>query len=186
MNPTAQGKDSTFRILPPKVRNGGYILFYVTVRQRSEAMLIQVVQEAFALAVSTRETEKLAKSLGIEGISRSQVIKMTKGLNNQAEEFYSRPLGTTYPMLWVDALYEKMRYGGRGVSMAILLACEVNEEGRREVLAIEPMLEESRESYKQLFEKLKERGLTKPTLVISDAHRSLVAAIGECFPGASW
>ncbi len=43
--------------------------------------------------------------------------------------------------------------------MAILLVCGVNEEGRREVLAIKPMLEESRESYKQLFEQLKERGL---------------------------
>ncbi|NLX83615.1 MAG: hypothetical protein GXZ04_07365, partial [Clostridiales bacterium] len=46
---------------------------------------------------------------------------------------------------------------------------------KREVLAIEPMLEESRESYKQLFEKLKERGLTKPSLIVSDAHKGLVA-----------
>ncbi len=53
------------------------------------------------------------------------------------------------------------------------------------MLAIEPMLEESRESYKQLFEKLKERGLTKPSLIVSDAHKGLVAAIGECFP-VSW
>ena len=70
--------------------------------------------------------------------------------------------------------------------MAILLVCGVSEEGKREVLAIEPMLEESRESYKQLFEKLKDRGLTKPSLIVSDAHKGLVAAIGECFPGASW
>lgn len=91
-----------------------------------------------------------------------------------------------YPVLWVDALYEKVRYGSRVVSMAILLVCGMNEEGKREVLAIEPMLEESRESYKQLIEKMKERGLSKPSLIISDAHKGLVAAIGECFPGASW
>jgi putative transposase len=54
------------------------------------------------------------------------------------------------------------------------------------VLAIEPMLEESRESYAQLFEKLKERGLQLPSLIISDAHAGLVAAIRESFPGASW
>jgi transposase-like protein len=65
--------------------------------------------------------------------------------------------------------------------MAILLVCGVSEEGKREVLAIEPMLEESRESYKQLFEKLKERGLTKPSLIVSDAHKGLVAAIGRPF-----
>ena len=177
----------TMYLLVPKVRNGGYIPFFVTERKRSEAALVQVVQEAFVNGVSTRKMEKLAKGLGIEGISRSQVSEMTKGLNEQAEEFRNRSLtSSSYPVLWVDALYEKVRYGGRVVSMAILLVCGVSEEGKREVLAIEPMLEESKESYKQLFEKLKERGLTKPSLIVSDAHKGLVAAIGECFPGASW
>ena len=177
----------TMYLLVPKVRNGGYIPFFVTERKRSEAALVQVVQEAFVNGVSTRKMEKLAKSLGIESISRSQVSEMTKGLNEQAEDFRNRPLtSNAYPVLWVDALYEKVRYGGHVVSMAILLVCGVSEEGKREVLAIEPMLEESKESYKQLFEKLKERGLTKPSLIVSDAHKGLVAAIGECFPGASW
>ena len=177
----------TMYLMVPKVRNGGYIPFFVTERKRSEAALIQVVQEAFVNGVSTRKMDKLAKSLGIDGISRSQVSEMTKGLNEQADEFRNRPLTSgAYPVLWVDALYEKVRYGGRVVSMAILLVCGVNEEGKREILAIEPMLEESRESYKQLFEKLKERGLTKPSLIVSDAHKGLVTAIGECFPGASW
>jgi len=112
---------------------------------------------------------------------------MTKGHNEQAEEFRSRPLtSSAYPVLWVDALYEKVRYGERVVSIAIMLVCGVSEEGKREVLAIEPMLEESRESYRQLLEKLKERGLKNSSLIVSDSHKGLVAAIGECFPGSSW
>ena len=171
----------------PKVRNGGYIPFFVTERRRSEAALVQVVQEAFVQGVSTRKMEKLAKSLGIEGISRSQVSEMTRRLNEQAEEFRNRPLTSgSYPVPWVDALYEKVRYAGRVVSMTILLVCGVNGEVRREVLALEPMLEESKESYRQLFEGLKDRGLHPPSLVISDAHKRLVAAVGECFPGVSW
>ena len=63
----------TMYLMVPKVRNGGYIPFFVTERKRSEAALIQVVQTAFVQGVSTRKIEKLAKSLGIEGISRSQV-----------------------------------------------------------------------------------------------------------------
>ncbi len=107
--------------------------------------MIQVIQEAYVQGVSTRKIEKLAKSLGIEGISRSQVSEMTQGLNEQAEEFRNRPLtSNAYPVLWVDALYEKVRYAGRVVSMAILLVCGVSEEGKREVLAIEPMLEKNR------------------------------------------
>jgi len=41
------------------------------------------VQEAFVQEVSTHKMDKLAKSLGIENLSRSQVSDMTKGLNEQ-------------------------------------------------------------------------------------------------------
>ena len=146
----------TMYLLVPKARNGGYIPFFITERKRSEAALVEVVQEAFVQGVSTRKIEKLAKRLGIENLSRSQVSEMTKGLNEQVEAFRNRPLSdTSYPVLWVDALYEKVRFNGRVVSMAILLVCAVNSEGKREVLSIEPMLEESAESYIHLFTQLK-------------------------------
>jgi len=96
-------------LMVPKVRQGGYIPFFVTECKRSEAMLVQVVQEAFVQGVSTRKMEKLAHSLGIESLSRSQVSEMTKGLNEQVEEFRNRSLAdTVYPFLWGDALYEKV------------------------------------------------------------------------------
>lgn len=74
----------------PKVRKGGYIPFFITERKRSELALIQVIQEAYVQGVSTRKIEKLAKKLGIENISRSQVSEMSKGLNEQAETFRKR------------------------------------------------------------------------------------------------
>lgn len=177
----------TMYLMVPKVRSGGYIPFFVSERKRSEAALIQVIQEAFVQGVSTRKMEKLAQSLGIESLSRSQVSEMTQGLNAQVQEFRARSLADMrYPVIWADALYEKVRYDGRVVSMAILIVCGVSEQGQREVLAIEPMLEESKENYMQLFQSLKERGLRPPSLVISDAHAGLVAAIQESFSGASW
>ena len=177
----------TMYLLIPKVRNGGYIPFFVTERKRSEAALIQVVQEAFVQGVSTRKMDKLAKSLGIENLSRSQVSEMTKGLNEQVQSFRERSLtDEAYPVLWVDVLYEKVRYAGRVISMAIQIVCGVNAQGHREVLAVEPMLEESKDTYQQLFDSLKARGLQTPSLVVSDAHKGLIAAIRASFIGASW
>ncbi len=61
---------------------------------------------------------------------------MTKGLNEQVEEFRERSLSNTvYPVLWVDALYEKVRVNGRIVSMAILVVCGVDETRRRDIVA---------------------------------------------------
>ena len=73
----------TMHLMVPKLRNGRYIPFFVTERKHSENALVQVIQEAFVQGVSTRRMEKLAKSLGIESISKSQVSEMTKGLNDQ-------------------------------------------------------------------------------------------------------
>ena len=119
----------------PKLRSHGYIPFFVTERKRSEAALIQVIQEEFVQGVSTRKMEKLAHSLGIESLSRSQVSEMTKGLNEQVQEFRSHSLtDTRYPVIWTDALYEKVRMDGRVVSMAVLSGqtlCRKNTCGLR-------------------------------------------------------
>jgi transposase-like protein len=124
--------------------------------------------------------------LEIENLSRSQVSERTKGLNEQVQDFRSRPLAGHYPVIWTDALYEKVRMDGRVVSMAMLVAAGVNAQGQREVLAVEPMMEESKEGYAQLLQNLKQRGLGTPSLVVSDANKGLITAIRESFPGASW
>ncbi|MFU0831335.1 MAG: Mutator family transposase [Oscillospiraceae bacterium] len=125
-------------------------------------------------------------SAGSINPSRSQVSEMTKGLHEQVQYFRSRPLTGRYPVIWTDALYEKIRLDGRVVSMAVMVVCGVNEQGHRDILAVEPMLEKSKESYSQLFQSLLDRGLKTPLLVISDANKGLIAAIRESFPGASW
>ena len=79
-------------LLVPKLRKGGYIPFFVTERKRSEAALIEVVQEAYINGLSTRKIEQLAKRLGVESLSASQVSDINKGLDEQVKEFRSRPL----------------------------------------------------------------------------------------------
>jgi len=53
----------------PKLRNSGYVRFFVVERKRSEQALLQVIQKALVNGVSTRKVERLARALGIEGMS---------------------------------------------------------------------------------------------------------------------
>jgi putative transposase len=147
----------TLYLFVPKLRKGGYIPFFVTEKKRSEVALMNVIQEAYVNGVSTRKIEKLAKSLGIDSISRSQVSQITRELNDQVEAFRKRPLKKTYPVLWVDALYEKIRYDRHVKNMAVLVVVGLYESGRRDILAIEPMQDESEATYKELFQRLKDR-----------------------------
>ena len=176
----------TMYLLVPKVRKGGYVPFFVTEKKRSEQALLQVVQEAFVNGISTRKIERLAHSLGIESISASQVSVINKELNEQIKEFRERRLDDTYPVIWVDALYEKIRVDHRICNMAVLVVCGVNLDGKREILAVEPMFEESEASYTTLFDSLKARGLQNVWLAVTDAHQGLVNAIRKSFIGCSW
>ena len=176
----------TMYLLVPKVRKGGYVPFFVTEKKRSEQALLQVVQEAFVNGISTRKIERLAQSLGIESISASQVSEINKELNEQIKEFRERKLNDTYPVIWIDALYEKIRIDNHINNMAVHVVCGINLDGKREILAVEPMYEESEESYTALFENLKARGLQSTWLAVSDAHQGLVAAIRKSFIGCSW
>jgi putative transposase len=173
-------------LLIPKLRHGGFIPFFVTEKKRSEAAMIDVVHEAFINGVSTRKIEKLAQALGVENISASQVSEINKGLDDQVEAFRNQPLAAEYPILWVDALYEKIRDNGKVISEAILVIYGVNLEGKREILDVQPMYDESEASWTSVFDRLKTRGLQKVWLVVSDAHRGIQNASRHCFLGSCW
>lgn len=176
----------TMYLMVPKIRNGGYIPFFVEAKKRSEAALMSVIQEAYVNGVSTRKMDRLTQTLGIESISRGQVSVLTKELNEQVEAFRQRKLEATYPVLWVDALYERIRDNRAVKNMAVLVVTGINTEGQRDILAVEPMYEESAATYTKLFDNLKERGIEKVWLVVSDAHKGLVKAARESFVGCSW
>lgn len=177
----------TLNLSIPKLRSGGYVPAFMDRWQRSEQALVATIHDIYVMGVSTRKVKALAESMGIESISAAEVSNMSKALDEQVEAFRKQDFtGKQFPILWVDAIYEKVRVDSRVVSMAIEIVCGVSTDGHREVLAIEPMAMESKDSYLALFRDLSARGLAVPKLIISDAHTGLVAAIQEGFPGASW
>lgn len=171
----------------PKLRTGGYVPAFLNRGKRCEEALIAVVAEAYVCGTSTRKMDEFVQTFGIAGISKSQVSQMAKSLDVEIKAFRTRSLRrTSYPILIVDALYEKVRVDGVVQSTAVMVVCGINAEGRREVIGIELMPEESKDAYLSLFSSLKERGLDKPALIISDAHKGLISAIAEGFPGTLW
>jgi putative transposase len=88
--------------------------------------------------------------------------------------------------VWLDALVIKVREGGRTVNVHALVAVGVNADGGREVLGLDIASDEDGAGWLAFLRSLTARGLSGVKLVISDAHRGLVGAIGAALPGASW
>lgn len=178
----------TIDLAVPKLREGSYFPgWLLEPRRRAERALTQVFCQCYVEGVSTRRVDDVVKAMGIEGISRSQVSAMAKELDALVEAFRSRPLEAgPYTYAWLDALTERVREGGRVVNVAVVIATAVNNEGRREVLGFDVITTEDGAGWTAFLRALVARGLSGVSLVISDDHRGLKAAIAAVLPGAAW
>ncbi|ACU69174.1 transposase mutator type [Catenulispora acidiphila DSM 44928] len=172
----------------PKLRTGSYFPEWLLERRRrAEQALMSVVATAYLLGVSTRRVERLAAELGVTQLSKSQVSAMAKHLDEQVAAFRNRPLDAgPYPVLWIDALTQKVRENGRVVNVHALVAVGVNGDGGREILGIDVASAEDGAGWLAFLRSLTARGLAGVQLVISDAHRGLVESIGAAIGGATW
>lgn len=172
----------------PRVRHGSYYPgWLLEPRRRAERALVSVVADAYLAGVSTRRVEGLVQSLGIEGISKSQVSELAKSLGEIVEEFRNRPLDTgPYTYLWLDALYHRCRDGGRIVNVATVIATAVNGDGHREILGVDVFTGEDGAAWTSFLRGLVARGMDGVSLVISDSHEGLKQAVAAVLPGAGW
>jgi transposase-like protein len=179
----------TLDVAVPKLRTGSlYPDWLLERRKRAERALTSVVATCYLLGVSTRRMDKLVQTLGITGLSKSQVSVMARELDEQVEQFRTRRLEDAGPFTFLaaDALVLKVREGGRVVPVHVLVATGVNADGHREILGVQVTSSEDGAGWLAFFRDLTARGLTGVKLVTSDAHAGLVSAIGATLPGAAW
>ncbi|HEX9357933.1 MAG TPA: IS256 family transposase [Streptosporangiaceae bacterium] len=177
----------TIELAVPKLRQGTYYPGFLEHRRRAERALASVVATSYLLGVSTRRVEKLAASLGVTSLSKSQVSVMAAELDEMVEGFRSRRLDAgPYTFVWIDALTQKVREGGRTVNVHALIATGVNADGKREILGIEVASSEGGAGWLAFLRGLVARGLSGVALVTSDCHQGLRDAIAATLPGAAW
>jgi putative transposase len=178
----------TLELAIPKLRSGSYFPdWLVEPRRRAERALVAVIAQCYLEGVSTRRVDDVVKAMGIDGISKSQVSELAKSLDTMVSAFRNRPLDAgPYSYVWLDALTQKVREGGRIVNVAVVVATGVNADGHREILGIDLITTEDGAGWTAFLRGLVARGLSGVALVVSDAHRGLVDAIASVLPGATW
>src|SRR5487761_660947 len=156
-------------------------------RRRAEQALVAVICQAYVEGVSTRRVDDLVKAMGIEGMSKSEVSRLAKELDTVVTQFKERPLDRgPYRYLWIDALTQRVREGGRVVNVSAAIATAASAEGRREVVGFDIVTTEDTAAWTAFLRGLVARGLSGIELVISDAHGGIKAAIALVFAEASW
>jgi putative transposase len=147
----------------PKLREGTYYPHWLLERRRrAEKALASVVMQAYVEGVSTRRVDDpLARAMGVEGISSSQVSRICKDLDEKVEAWRTRPLDAgPYPFVWIDALCLKVREGGRICNTSALVATAVNADGHREIVGLQLGSSETGAGWTAFLRDLVARGLS--------------------------
>jgi putative transposase len=177
----------TLNLLVPQDREGTFSTRLFSRYQRNEKALVLALMEMYVKGVSTRKVKEVTEELCGTTFSKSLISSLAGSLDTELQAWRNRRLeANSYPYLFVDARYEKVRVDGRVVSQGVLVVSGVRDDGFREILAVEVADTESEASYHELFRSLKTRGLGGVELVASDDHQGLKAAAFRHFQGASW
>ncbi len=172
-------------LLRPYARVGKFDTKLFANYSRIDKALSSIIVESYLKGVSTRKVESIVGELGID-LSHETVSRLSHELDELVTEFKTSALQEHYPYLYIDATYLKVFDGVRFVSSAVMVAIGVSATGTREILDITPMESESFGTYTEFFDGLKDRGIKKIDLIISDGHRGIKKAAKESFVGSSW
>jgi putative transposase len=176
----------TIELKIPKVTAGTYFPSLLEPRRRAEKALHAVVCEAYVKGISTRKVDDLVRALGMDGISRSEVSRICKALDEDVKTFLHRGIEGSHPYLWLDATFHKIKEGGRVISVATVVAVGVSEAGHRSVLGVDTGPSEDHSFWVAFLRSLVHRGLKGVRLVTSDAHEGLRQAIAKVLSGTQW
>jgi putative transposase len=160
----------------PKLRKGSYFPAILEPRRTAERALAAVIQEAYVHGVSTRAVDDLVQAMGLCGVSKSEVSRICREIDERVNAFLARPIEGAWPYLWIDATYVQVREQGRIVSTAVIIATGVNTDGRREVLGMATGPSEAEPFWTDFLRSLADRGLRGVKLVVADDHKGLRAA----------
>jgi putative transposase len=147
--------------------------------RRSSPEVEQSVLGVYLSGTNTRRIRgALEPLLTGAALSKSAVSRLVLRLEESYRTWQGRDLGEEHIVyLYLDAIYPKVRSGGRVVSLPVLVALGVRENGEKALVSLQTAGSESAVGWQMLLEDLAKRCLRRPRLVISDGNAGLAAAL---------
>jgi len=175
------------RLEVPRDRESEFVTEVFERYKRMTGDVEEAVLEMYLSGISVRKIAGVTEALSKVKVGKDAVSRIASRLEEEQKEWRERSLEEKeYPYLYLDATYLKVRWGASVTSMALLACVGVDEEGFREVLAVEAAGSEKGAAYASLLRGLLDRGLRGVRLVVSDDHEGIKAAVAGELPGVRW
>ena len=181
---TVKGEFGEIVVETPRDRNGSFEPQILPKRQTRFDGLDDKIVSLYACGMTTREIQgHLQEMYGVE-VSPTLISEVTDAVSEEVKAWQSRPLEPIYGIVFLDALYVKMRHEGRVENRAVYVAIGVDLEGRKEVLGLWTSGNEGAKFWLGVLTELKNRGVRDVLIACIDGLKGFPQAIESVFPEA--
>ena len=167
----------------PRTRQG----FYPSVLPKHQRHLPEAYQQLLRNillgARSFNAARRTLQALGL-GYSPEQVEQLLEELHQEAKSFFTRPLAPDWLCLFVDAKLIELKDDHDQVKQAVhFLAIGIGLDGKKEVLTATSFWgNEVLDAWRKVFIDLKNRGLVRLLLLVTDDFSGLAPLVKGLFP----
>lgn len=168
----------------PRDRNAEFEPLVVKKRQRHLDGFEDLILSMYAKGMTTRDIQSHIKEIYNFDISPEAVSRITDLVIERAREWQNRPLAPIYAIIFMDALYLKLRVDGRVRNVAAYLMLGITISGQKECLGVWIGQNESSRFWLGLLNELRNRGVNDVLIFAVDGLTGFPEAIHAAYPAA--
>lgn len=170
----------------PKLRNVTFETAIIERYKRREISVEEAMIEMYLAGVSVRRVEDITEALWGTKVSPGTISNLNKKIYEEIEKWRNEPIKNHYTYIYLDGIWLKRTWGGEVKNISVLVAIGVNSDGFREIIGVAEGYKEDKASWNNFLRYLKERGLERVDLIISDKSMGLIEVIPDFYPMAKW
>jgi putative transposase len=179
---TLKGNFGELELETPRDRNGSFEPKIVAKGQTRFTGFDDKILSLYSRGLTTREIQgHLEEIYGVE-VSPTLISNVTDAVLEEVRAWQSRPLEGIYPVVYLDALYVRMREEGQVQNRAVYLAIGINMEGNKEVLGMWSSANEGAKFWLQVLTDIRNRGVKDIFIACVDGLKGFPAAIETVYP----
>ena len=173
----------TIVISTPRDRLGS---FEPEVVKKRETIMAQSLEDKiiglYSLGTSLRDISAHIKETYDTDISAATLSAITDKVIPLVKEWQQRPLESLYCIVWMDAMYYKVKEEGRTQTRCVYNILGINPEGRKDVLGMYVSQSEGANFWLGVINDLKQRGVEDILIACIDNLKGFDEAICTIYP----
>lgn len=175
--------DGSFELETPRDRSGS---FEPEIVKKRETILADHLEDKiiglYGLGMSLRDISNHIEEMYGSAISATTLSEITDRIIPRIKEWQSRPLEEVYCIVWLDAMFYKVKSEGKVVTKAVYNILGITTEGRKELLGMYVSESEGANFWLSVLTDLQNRGVKDILITCIDGLKGFEEAILSIYP----